>query len=77
MLIYGIGRMAVGVAGRVLSGGLRAAFIVLGLLVVVFALIVIFFPVVGVYTYAFFVSISFLLIGIDRIAAGIAGTTGM
>jgi len=69
--------MAVGVAGRVLSGGLRAASIVPGLLVVVFALIVTFFPVVGVYTHAFLVSTSFFLIGIDSIAAGITGTTTM
>jgi uncharacterized membrane protein HdeD (DUF308 family) len=73
LLIYGIGRIAVGGAAHRLNGGLRALLIVVGLLVVVFSLIVIFFPIVGIVTYAFFVSIAFILIGIDSLASGIVG----
>jgi uncharacterized membrane protein HdeD (DUF308 family) len=75
LLVYGIGRIAVGGADRHLSGGLRGILIIVGLLIVAFALIIIFFPVVGIYTYAFFVSIAFILIGIESIAAGLVGTT--
>jgi uncharacterized membrane protein HdeD (DUF308 family) len=75
LLVYGIGRIAVGGVDRHLSGGLRALLIIVGLLVVAFALIVIFFPIVGIYTYAFFVSLAFILIGIESMAAGIVGTT--
>jgi uncharacterized membrane protein HdeD (DUF308 family) len=71
LLIYGIGRIVVGIAGGNLNGGLRALLIIIGLIIVAFSLIVIFFPV---YSYAVFVSISFILIGIDSLASGIAGT---
>ncbi len=73
LLVYGVGRIAVGGAASNLSGGLRALIILTGVLVAVFALIVIFFPAVGIYTYAFFVSLSFILIGIDSLASGIVG----
>lgn len=74
LLIYGIGRIAVGSVASNLSGGLRALVIIFGILIAVFGLIVIFIPAVGVFTYAFFVSIAFLLIGIDALAAGITGS---
>lgn len=74
LLIYGIGRIAVGGAAGNLSGGLRALLIIVGIIVAIFALIVIFFPLIGIYTYAFFVSIAFILIGIDSIASGIVGS---
>jgi len=74
LLIYGVGRIAVGGSAKNLSGGLRGLLIIVGLLIAVFSLIVILFPVVGIYTYAFFVSIEFLLIGIDSLAAGIVGS---
>ncbi len=74
-LIYGIGRIVVGGTAVNLSGGIRAALVVVGILIAIFSIIVIFFPVIGVYTYAFFVSIVFLLIGIESLASGIAGTT--
>ncbi|MCW4000997.1 MAG: DUF308 domain-containing protein [Candidatus Bathyarchaeota archaeon] len=77
LLIYGIGRIAVGGAAGNLSGGLRGILIVVGILIAVFALIVIFFPIIGVFTYAFFVSIAFILIGIDSIASGIVGSPMM
>lgn len=74
LLIYGIGRIVVGTtAGRYLSGGLRVFLILAGVLIVVFSLITIFFPVVGIITYAVFVSLAFILIGIDSLATGIAG----
>ena len=73
LLIYAIGRLAVGGAASNLSGALRALIILTGVLVAIFAIIIILFPVVGVYTYAFFVSLSFIFIGIDSLASGIVG----
>jgi len=73
LLIYGIGRVIVGGVASNMSGGLRAIVILFGILTAVFGLIIIFIPTVGIFTYAFFVSIAFLLIGIDALAAGIAG----
>lgn len=75
LLIYGIGRIAVGATANNMNGGLRGLLIVLGILIVVFSLIVIFFPVIGAWTYAFFASIIFILIGIESLAAGIAGAS--
>lgn len=74
LLIYGIGRIIVGATGGNLHGGLRALLIIIGIIIVAFSLIVIFFPI---YSYAVFVSISFILIGIDSLASGIAGTPSM
>ena len=76
LLIYGIGRIAAGVAGH-MNGGLRALLILVGILIVVFSLIVIFFPIVGIITYAFFVSITFILIGIESLASGILGSSAV
>ncbi len=73
LLIYGIGRIVVGGTATNLNMGLRAALVVLGLIVAVFAVIVIVFPSVGVYTYAFFAAIAFLAIGLDSLISGIAG----
>lgn len=47
--------------------------IVLGVFLVIFAGIIIAEPIIGVYTYAFFASLAFLVIGVDSLAAGIAG----
>jgi uncharacterized membrane protein HdeD (DUF308 family) len=73
LLFYGIGRIVVGGTSTNASGGLRALLIVLGILVVIFAFIVLFVPAIGVYTYAFFIAIAFILIGIDSLVSGIAG----
>jgi uncharacterized membrane protein HdeD (DUF308 family) len=73
LLIYGIGRIVVGGAAP-MTGGMRALLIIFGLIVAVFGLIVIIFPAIGAFTYAFFVSLAFIVIGIDAIASGIAGT---
>lgn len=74
LLIYGLGRIYFGWAsGRNLASRLRWLIIITGLLVVIFALVIIFVPAVGIFTYAFFVSLSLILIGIDSIASGIIG----
>jgi uncharacterized membrane protein HdeD (DUF308 family) len=73
LVIYGIGRAAVGSVATDISGGARALVITFGILVAIFGLIVIFIPTIGVFTYAFFVSIAFLLIGIDALVSGITG----
>lgn len=72
-LVYGLGRLVIGGAASNLSGGLRALMILFGLLVAIFGIIIILFPAIGVYTYAFFVSLALILIGIDAIASGAAG----
>lgn len=74
LLIYGIGRIIVGSSAH-MNGGLRALLIIFGVMVAVFGLIVIIFPVVGAFTYAFFVSLAFIVIGIDALASGISGTS--
>lgn len=73
LLIWGIGRIVVGGAGSNMNGGLRALLIILGILVAIFGFFVIFVPVLGAFTYAFFVALAFILIGIDSIASGIVG----
>ncbi len=72
-LVYGLGRLVIGGAASNLSGGIRALMILFGLLVAIFGIIIILFPAIGVYTYAFFVSLALILIGIDAIASGAAG----
>jgi uncharacterized membrane protein HdeD (DUF308 family) len=74
ILIYGIGRIVVGGAAP-MTGGMRALLIIFGLIVAVFGLIVIIFPAIGAFTYAFFVSLALIVIGIDAIASGIAGSS--
>lgn len=74
LLIYGIGRIVVGGAAP-MTGGMRALLIIFGLIVAVFGLMVIIFPALGAFTYAFFVSLALIVIGIDAIASGIAGTS--
>jgi uncharacterized membrane protein HdeD (DUF308 family) len=72
LLIYGIGRIIVGIASSDLNGGLRILLSLIGFIILFFALIVIFFPI---YSYAFFASIAFILIGIESLASGITGTS--
>jgi uncharacterized membrane protein HdeD (DUF308 family) len=72
-LVYGLGRLVIGGAASNLSGGLRALMILFGILVAVFGVIIILFPVVGVWTYAFFVSLALIVIGVDSLASGIVG----
>jgi uncharacterized membrane protein HdeD (DUF308 family) len=72
-LVYGLGRLVIGGATSGLSLGLRTIMILFGILVAVFGLIIIFFPAIGVYTYAFFVSLALILVGIDAIASGAIG----
>jgi uncharacterized membrane protein HdeD (DUF308 family) len=74
ILIYGIGRIVVGGAAP-MSGGMRALLIIFGLIVAVFGLMVIIFPAIGAFTYTFFVSLALIVIGIDAIASGIAGSS--
>jgi uncharacterized membrane protein HdeD (DUF308 family) len=72
LLIYGIGRIVAGITSRSLTGSLRGLLIIAGFIILSFALIVIFFPI---YSYALFASLSFILIGIESLASGIAALT--
>lgn len=73
VLIWGIGRIVVGSTETEFRGGMRALLIVLGVLLVVFASIIFAEPLIAIYTYAFFVSLAFFVIGIDSLASGAAG----
>ncbi len=74
ILIYGVGRIIVGGVASRLPSGLRGLVVAFGILVAFFGIVVIVFPVVGVLTYAFFVSLAMLLIGVDSIATGLVAT---
>jgi uncharacterized membrane protein HdeD (DUF308 family) len=74
LLIYGIGRVVVGIASGNLNGRLRILRILFGFIILFFALIIIFFPI---YSYALFASMAFILIGIDSLASGIAGISAI
>jgi len=74
IFIYGIGRTITGGLTHDLSGGFRGALIVLGILIAIFGLLVIFFPLIGILTKAVFVSLGLLVIGIDSLVAGFSGT---
>lgn len=73
VLIYGIGRIATGATAPI-SGGLRGLLIGTGLLMVVLSIIVIIYPGLGIAFLAFLLSIAFLIIGVESIAAGAVGT---
>lgn len=73
LLIWGLGRLVVGGAGRQFGGGLRALLIVLGIIVVIFAILVIIFPIIAILSVTILLSIAFLFIGIDSLASGIVG----
>jgi uncharacterized membrane protein HdeD (DUF308 family) len=70
LLVYGIGRIAVGGAAGAFPGWLRGVLIATGIFMVVFAVLVIVFPALGVFTLAIFLSISLLFIGIESLATG-------
>jgi uncharacterized membrane protein HdeD (DUF308 family) len=71
-LFYGIGSIAVGaVVGR-LGKWRRVAFVVLGLIGVVFSFMVIVNPAIGILTLAWYLSISFMVHGVESIVSAIS-----
>jgi uncharacterized membrane protein HdeD (DUF308 family) len=74
VLIYGIGRIAIGATGGPLGGGIRGLLIATGLLMVILAIVVIIYPGLGIVFLAVLLSIAFLFIGFESIAAGIVGS---
>jgi uncharacterized membrane protein HdeD (DUF308 family) len=73
LLVYGLGRVAFGGLAGNLSGGLRALLVIMGILMIIFAALVMIYPSIGVVTLGLFISLAFLFIGIDSLAAGIGG----
>ena len=73
LLFFGIVRMAIGFAVKILPTWIRTLVIVVGLLSVFFALIVIFFPVIGIASLIVLLSFTFLLLGIEYILLGVTG----
>jgi uncharacterized membrane protein HdeD (DUF308 family) len=73
VLIYGIGRIVIGATSGQLGGGLRGLLVATGLLMVILAIVVIVYPGLGIVFLAVLLSIAFLFIGFESIAAGIVG----
>jgi len=73
VLIYGVGRIAIGATARQLGGGIRGLLVGTGLLMVIIGLLVLFYPGLGIAFLAVLLSIAFLFIGIESIAAGAVG----
>jgi len=73
VLIYGVGRIAIGATAPQLGGGIRGLLIGTGLLMVIIGLLVLFYPGLGIAFLAVLLSIAFLFIGIESIAAGAVG----
>jgi uncharacterized membrane protein HdeD (DUF308 family) len=71
-MIWGVGLMVKGLVGT--SGtGMKILEFLFGILVLSMAILMIFYPEVGIYTYTFFAAIAFMMIGIEALAVGIAG----
>lgn len=73
VLIYGVGRIAIGATAGQLGGGIRGLLVGTGLLMVIIGLLVLFYPGLGVAFLAVLLSIAFIFIGIESIAAGAVG----
>ena len=73
VLIYGVGRIAIGATARQLGGGIRGLLVGTGLLMAIIGLLVLFYPGLGIAFLAVLLSIAFLFIGIESIAAGAVG----
>jgi len=73
VLIYGVGRIAIGATAPQLGGGIRGLLVGTGLLMVIIGLLVLFYPGLGIAFLAVLLSIAFLFIGIESIAAGAVG----
>ena len=72
-MIWGIGLVAVqGIASEA-GMGMKILSIILGIIVIALSVVMIFYPEVGGFTYVFFASLAFMMIGIEAMAVGIAG----
>ena len=77
LLSYGLARIRVGILDSKLNFGLRALIGLLGIIIAVFSMIIISFPLVSIdsnvsFTYGYFVTEAFIWIGIDILASAIA-----
>lgn len=78
LLSYGIARITVGILAKDFNFGLRTLTTLLGILIIVFSLIVIAFPLVQIgsneyLSYGYFVNLTFIFVGIDILVSTIAG----
>jgi uncharacterized membrane protein HdeD (DUF308 family) len=73
LLAYGIVSLVVGGSGvaRLLPKWVRALLVIVGALSVIFSLIVLAFPAIGLLTLVVWLSVSFLLNGIESVISGI------
>ncbi len=71
LLIYAIGRIALGVTARSETTGVRGLQIASGLLLLIIGSTILLFPTLGITALGVLLGIGFLLIGIESIAAGI------
>jgi uncharacterized membrane protein HdeD (DUF308 family) len=73
LLVYGIISLVIGgsAVARLLSKWVRALLVITGALSVIFSLIVIVYPAIGILTLVVWLSVSFLLNGIESIISGV------
>ena len=73
LMVYGIVSLIVGgsAAAGLVSKWWRAVLIIVGVLSVIFSLLVIVFPAIGLITLVVWLSVSFLLNGIESIISGV------
>ena len=73
VLLYGMGRIAMGAVAGQLSGGIRGLLITSGLLMVILGLIVLIYPGLGIALLTVLLAIAFIVVGFESITAGIVG----
>lgn len=73
MLVFGVGRIITGVTARQPKVRFKVLFVLSGGVVVIFSIVTMFSPIFGVYIYAYFISITFMLIGVISLVSGIIG----
>ena len=71
MLVLGVGRIITGVTARQPKGRFKVLFVLSGGVVVFFSIVTVFSPIFGVHAYAYFMSITFMLIGLISLVSGI------
>jgi len=71
LLCYGIVSLVIGGALKLLSKWTRALLVIVGVLSIVFSLIVFILPAFGLLTLVIWLSVSFLLNGIESVVSGI------
>ena len=73
LVAFGVAEISVGAKARFIRGGLRGFFVVIGVLNLIFALVVLLFPKLGVLTLALLLSVALIVNGIELVVSGAVG----